>query len=101
MENIELPIKIKRQGKWLVISSEKIGITTQGRTPREAWANFYEAVTLCFSDSEWREAHNIKAVSQPPAAYSGDRSTLTIPVVLSDWKKIAKIIGNKINPTAL
>ncbi len=50
----QVRVEIQKEGKWFVISSQKLGITTQGKSIPNAVSNFKEALGLCLSDSDWR-----------------------------------------------
>ena len=52
-------MKIKREGKFIIISNEKYGITTQGKSFREALFNFKDAFLICIHDPDWRHIHSM------------------------------------------
>ena len=61
MVELSLDVIIQKEGRWYVISDKKYGVTTQGRTVREAIFNFYEAFEMCYDDPDWRAIHHVNA----------------------------------------
>jgi hypothetical protein len=56
---MEMIVKTWKEKKYIIISSEKYGITTQGLNLKEAILNFQDAFLTCISDPDWRNIHSI------------------------------------------
>ena len=59
---MEMTLKLWREGKFVIASNERLGITTQGNTVKEAIQNFQDAFLLCIHDADWRKIHEISDV---------------------------------------
>jgi len=86
---IQLRYDLRKEGNMFVISVEKFGIATQGKTEKEAIANLIEAATLCFEDPDWRRIHKV--------SYSDSRESQ----VLSDVPQITQDLGKRIGTLVL
>jgi predicted RNase H-like HicB family nuclease len=56
---MQMELKLWKEGKFIIISNEAYGITTQGRSLREALINFQDAFITCIHDRDWRQQHSI------------------------------------------
>ena len=84
---LNLKVRVRKEGGWFVISDDKYGITTQGRTMKEAILNFHDAFSICFEDSDWREIHGLPALTPAPGNME-----------VNPLAQVAACFGPKIDP---
>ena len=53
-----MDLEVWKEGKFILISNKKYGITTQGKSLREALINFQDAFLICIHDADWRHVHS-------------------------------------------